>query len=700
MESLKSIFQYKRGDIIGGKYEVYRLVGYGGFGVVYLVYSHETQSPYALKMLDNDSLLEQQSKKLFKQEANALVDLDIHPFIIPLYAVDEIEDQLFILMEYIAPNKDGLNSLEGYIDGPFVDLAQKLRWAIQICYGMEYVYSCGIKSHRDLKPSNILIDQHGYVKIADFGLVNVKQKEAPMFQSSRKVFGTPRYMPPEQYYHYDDCDQQSDIYSFGVILYELFTGRLFPFRSIPCEGKTPKQLTDELAQTSDYDFALEPCPILSPLIRRCISANKEDRYQTFTELRAEFENVLTSETGETFDLPEIQRFAPSWRLNSRGASLTVLGRFQEALSFFDAALALENDRVKNEEDLAIILSNKSNALNGLRRFDEALECTIAATTSSPSLENAWYNKGISCMNLKKFAEAISCFDRFLSFDSSITAQHYAEAWHWKGRCYDDLGLRDEAIRCYDTAITLKDWKWMFYNDKGAALTDINRIEDAITLFDEAISRWPDYKIAWQNKGTALFKLSQFDHALRCFEKVLEIDPDYPEAWYMRAMCLNRHYRHEEALACLDNAIDLNSQQLKYSLKKGTTLYHLFEYKQAIKCFDRVIANDSSHPEAMLLKGITQLDLGLIDNSIDSLHNLLAVDPSCADGWYILAIAQHTSLQFTESTESYLHFLASAPPRLYYLVRLLLTQYFSTGSFSLSEKNFSLFREFSSSNNMV
>ena len=80
------------------------------------------------------------------------------------------QDRLYIAMEYIAPNEEGLNSLEGYLQRRPPDLAQSLRWAIQVCHGMEYAYSKGVRAHRDLKPANIMISQDMTAKITDFGL--------------------------------------------------------------------------------------------------------------------------------------------------------------------------------------------------------------------------------------------------------------------------------------------------------------------------------------------------------------------------------------------------------------------------------------------------------------------------------------------------------------------------------------------------
>ncbi len=230
---------YKKGDFIGKPYEVLGVLGVGGFSVVYLVHSHETGTAFALKTLRDQFLQDAETAKQFKREARAWVNLERHPNIVTAHFIDELAGRLYIGMEYIAPSDEGLNSLEGYLTGDPPDLPQSLRWCIQFCHGMEHARSRGIRSHRDIKPANIMITANGLVKITDFGFADVidRSRRLSMDAISRRKrmaqdftgFGTPNYMPPEQFLNATRCDERSDIYSFGVVMYQLAAGGRLPF---------------------------------------------------------------------------------------------------------------------------------------------------------------------------------------------------------------------------------------------------------------------------------------------------------------------------------------------------------------------------------------------------------------------------------------------------------------------------------------
>src|SRR3989338_5045682 len=417
---------YKKGDFIGKKYEVYDVLGMGGFGIVYLVYSHETESVYALKTFREEYLWNKEMQERFKKEANIWIDLERHPYLIRAKFVDEISGRLFIGIEYIAPDEDGLNSLDGYLKRKPHDLAQSLRWGIQFCHGMEYAYSKGIRAHRDIKPANILIGVDKAVKITDFGIAGVigqarisgirmDIRNSTVGFSCQTVegsgFGTPTHMPPEQFTNAASCDERSDIYSFGIVLYQMATGGALPF--LP---ELPRDNSDEeyIRFWGDIHRLHSSAPVprlnspLFPIIQRCLEKEPKKRYQSFAKLRLELEPLLKKPTGEVIKVPE-RKELEAWEWCNKGVSLSKLGRHQEAIDCYDKALEINTRSAK-----------------------------------------AWGTKGFILSKLGKHQEAITCYDRALEIDP-----RFADAWVHKGYTIYELGKRQEAIACYDKALEIE-----------------------------------------------------------------------------------------------------------------------------------------------------------------------------------------------------------------------------------------------------
>ena len=265
---------YQPGDVIGQKYEVHSVLGKGGFGVVYLVYDSELGGVIALKTFRNEFLDNNQIRDLFRKEASIWVDLERHPYLVRAYFVDEISGQLFIGMEYIAPNEQGINTLEGYLQQRPPNLEQSLRWAIQICHGMEYAYSKGIRAHRDIKPANIMISQDGTAKITDFGLasvlsaslansriqLNTQKNGIALYRQTQMGggIGTLTHMPPEQFEKDTVCDERSDLYAFGVILFQLASKGRLPFMA-------PQPKDDSEREKVRFELAMQHLQEMAPV---------------------------------------------------------------------------------------------------------------------------------------------------------------------------------------------------------------------------------------------------------------------------------------------------------------------------------------------------------------------------------------------------------------------------------------------------
>jgi serine/threonine protein kinase len=445
---------YKKGDFIGISYEVLGVLGLGGFSVVYLVYSHLTQTVYALKTLRDEFLADKETREQFRKEAKVWVDLERHPSIVRAYFIEDLAGRLYIGMEYVEPNQRGLNSLEGYLKEAPPDLTQTLRWAIQFCHGMEYAHLKGIRCHRDVKPANIMITAEGNVKITDFGFADVKdatrgrsmvdlltlrRRRNPEYSG----FGTPTYMPPEQFHHAARCDERSDVYSFGVVLYQMTAHGKLPFSPssrIKKWGDDAPRIWREMHRLHTETPVTPISTPLFPVIKKCLEKEPSKRYQTFTELRNDLDELLHRHTGEVVTTKRSELEA--WELYNKAFSLSSLGHVEEALRCYERVLELEPDN-------SDALNNMGVCYRKMGRLEDALGCYERAAHANPYNAAAWGNKGNCLYSMGRFTDAIVSLNKAIEID-----QLNESAWLNRALVEERLGLKREAATSLRTFLDL------------------------------------------------------------------------------------------------------------------------------------------------------------------------------------------------------------------------------------------------------
>jgi serine/threonine protein kinase/TolB-like protein len=277
------------GDSIG-HYQVVSLLGVGGMGQVYLAEDAKLRRKVALKLLPASYTRDESRLRRFQQEARAASALN-HPNILTIHELGEVNGEQFIATEFV----EGETLRERLNRAP-LNLAETLDVAVQIAGALAAAHKAGIV-HRDIKPENIMLRHDGYVKVLDFGLAKLTEQREPATQtaatenvdiSSGLVMGTVKYMSPEQAVG-RQVDPRSDIFSFGVVLYEMIAGRP------PFAGKN----SDELISTI---LKKEPSPLTDVpeetqrLVSRALRKKKEDRYQTIEELLADLKSLKEDKT--------------------------------------------------------------------------------------------------------------------------------------------------------------------------------------------------------------------------------------------------------------------------------------------------------------------------------------------------------------------------------------------------------------------
>lgn len=270
-----------------GNYEVRTLLGRGGMGEVYLAEDRDLGRKVALKVLPQELTRDTQPLQRFKQEARAASGLK-HRNIITIYSVGQEDGIYFIAAEYV----NGLTLRQRLMSSGRLKLKDAIEIGIQVGSGLEAAHNAGIV-HRDVKPENIMFESDGTAKLLDFGIAKLTETLGPENVSSTQPFkteqgiilGTPAYMSPEQARH-QPLDHRSDLFSLGVVLYEMITGK------VPFSGGTPydQQAAVLVGEPTPINQYLDKfAPELQWVLSKALTKEPERRYQTATDFLIDLE---------------------------------------------------------------------------------------------------------------------------------------------------------------------------------------------------------------------------------------------------------------------------------------------------------------------------------------------------------------------------------------------------------------------------
>ena len=265
-------------------YKILEKLGEGGMGVVYLAEDTKLGRKVALKFLPQHISVDSEAKARFEIEARAAAALN-HPNIATIHNIEETDNEMFIVMEYIK-GKELKDIIVETRDRVSLQINEVIKIATQIADGLEAAHKEGI-THRDIKTGNIMITESGIVKVMDFGLAKVKGGSKVTQMGS--TVGTIDYMSPEQT-RGDEVDSRADIWSLGVVIYEMLTGKM-PFR-----GDYNQAIIYSILNEEPLPAERETDERLGHIISKALKKNPEERYQTAGEMAEELWTI--SQDGE------------------------------------------------------------------------------------------------------------------------------------------------------------------------------------------------------------------------------------------------------------------------------------------------------------------------------------------------------------------------------------------------------------------
>jgi serine/threonine protein kinase/Tfp pilus assembly protein PilF len=692
-ETLKTpIKELTTGSTFAGRYQVIEELGHGGMGRVYKVYDTEIKEKIALKLLKPEIGVDQDAIERFRNELKFARKIG-HRNVCKMYDLNKEDGAYYLTMEYVHGEdlKRLIKKMGSIPTGKTVSIAR------QICQGLAEAHSLGIV-HRDLKPQNIMVDEGGNAKIMDFGIARSLKLKG--ITGAGVMIGTPEYMSPEQV-EGKETDPRSDIYSLGVILYEMVTGR------VPFEGDTPftigvKHKTEVPRNPRELNTQIPDD--LGRLILRCLAKEKDKRYQTSEAIISDLDKI---EKG----LPSTERVVPERKtLTSReitvkfslkkllfpglvivalvvAAGIMLWRAFpkKEAVSAKSgppsiAVLPFVDDSPEKSheylcEGLPNTLINALNAIQNLR---------VPARTSSFS----FVGKGLDIqgigqkLNVENVLEgSIQVVGNNLRVTASlIKVKDGYQLWNatYDRRLEDVFAIQDEIAQAIVRALKIRllgeqnkqlvkrytgnmeayklYLEGLYYWNKRTG-KDLNK---AIELFNQAIEKDANYALAYVGLADSYSLLSLygaarpkdvFPRAKAAAIKALEIDETLAEAHNSLAYVYERYdWNWKAAEAEFKRALELNPNYATGHFWYSELLTYTGRFEESIREMKRALELD---PVSLVINanmGWVYIMAQQPDQGLAQLHKTLEMDSNFVPAHLMLGIANLAKKNFREAID--------------------------------------------------
>jgi formylglycine-generating enzyme required for sulfatase activity/serine/threonine protein kinase len=522
------------------RYRLDQKVAAGGFAQVWKGYDLELLRTVAVKMPKPSHIGAVDS---FMAEARRVARLK-HPGIVPVHDVGKDGDDFFIVSEFVEDGSLGDRLKQGPIPPD-----QSCRWLAEIADALDYAHKNGV-IHRDIKPANILIDHHGRALLADFGIALSANKTGQFAPS----IGTLAYMSPEQL-EGKPLDPRSDVYSVGVLLCQLLTGKL------PYDARDTNSLRKEIVSGAIRlsGSGEKMTPELRGICLKCLAHDPKERYATAKDLANDLRSVQPIKSHRTALV--ISGIAVLVTLLSVPFVWNLFFKTkEEGPQPVPVATPNPTNKAKADEALA----------RGKRLFDEKkYEVAIVEFTEAVNADGGraepYHRRALCRVNLQRYEDALPDFVKAVELDPSNPeiCKHHSLA-------LSNLSRWDEAIAVLEAALKLSpadpteyhDLAARNYSNRAKGNAEAGRWDLALPDLSAAIRHDPNPAIYHRQRGAARFNLKQFEPAVADFTAAIEREPKEPSYYQFRGEAYKALGKPKEADADFEQARRLANPQSK------------------------------------------------------------------------------------------------------------------------------------------
>jgi non-specific serine/threonine protein kinase len=632
-------------------YKIKEKLGQGGMGIVYLADDTKLERTVAIKSLPQRIAASAEERERFKIEARAAAALN-HPNITTIHNIEEIDDQMFIVMEYI-DGQELKHVVEASLSsGTPLKLDKIINYAKQIASGLQAAHKKEIV-HRDIKSANIMLTRDDQIKIMDFGLAKVQGSEHLTREGT--TIGTAPYMSPEQASH-EEADPRSDIWSFGVILYEMLTGKL-PFR-----GDYEAAILYDIVHAkpeSVQSFNPEIPQKLSEIVDRCLEKDKSKRYQTITHVIEDLKyfQSVTEKTNE-FNMSESgvrQNISNSSIYSGSSTQPKIKNKniFRLAASFAVVVLILSIFFFFNGSDTDTVISNKKmlvvlpfKNLGDVEQEYFADGITGEITSRLSGLSGLGVIARSSAMQYKNTTKSIK------QIGEELGVQYMLEGtvqWEHLPEGNKRVRVNPELIQISNaTQIWSKPYEADFSSafklqseiaTQVASAMDITLLKDEQKSIEQELtinSEAYDYYLRGLDYHLDTYDIDLWQIAQQMYEKAIELDPQFAAAYARISNIHSDMYwfyydrsetRLEKSLEAIEKAEKFDPNLYILHTAKGWYYYHGFlDYDKALKEFYRSLEEQPNDEDAYMGIASVLRRQGKIEESVAMFEKSIAMNP--------------------------------------------------------------------------
>jgi serine/threonine-protein kinase len=653
-------------------FEVHEILGRGGMGAVYHAKDRILKRDVALKMLRPLAASNLQQDALL-EEARMASQLN-HPNIVTIYDVARAKDSNYIVMEWV----DG-QGLDELIPGHGLELIQAIEYASQIADGLSFAHQKYIV-HRDIKPQNIMLSSQNSIKILDFGIAGLMNqdshedtnKQSPTINA---ITGTPNYMSPEQIQGLN-LDQRSDIFSFGIVLYEMLTGKR-PFQGLDVET------IHQAIKAGDYCPILKLLPDLpihiAKLVEKMLATHREERWQSSAELAAEIHAIYNQLT-----------YKKNWWQRrgfiSKAAIILpfilVIGFSAKEIIFPASTQQLIERQLKEATKIAILPFENISGDPLIQLFSDGLAVNLGSDLSAIASElgNTWIVPSTEISRMKdptpkdvtdKYGVNLILTGSIQHMGSTrLMALNLLDASNGQLLKTTEVEIDAEQLfqghaKVRQEALSLLDWKipdslktkfeaqrpqldgaykeyikGIGYFYRYDQPDNLNKAEDA---FKDAIELSPEYTLAFIGLAeTQLIKFRQTKNNKWLFEmektinSLSKISTESCQVDYLKAELLTRKGEYQQAINLFKNCLKENSKHIPSYLGLANAHSKNGEIGAAERYYEKAIEISPNNVKSIIDYGIFHYYNGNYIKAIDQSNALASIAPNNVNAYIYLA----------------------------------------------------------------